>query len=149
MRASDIIPNVKEGKRGAGDLKAYLEFAESGKIPDFGKRTGKGPDSPFEVSVANIVASLGYETHYQVGVDGFLVDIGVCDPKNPDFYLCGIECDGAPYHSHPVARDRDRLREEILRSRGWKIHRIWSTDWYRNRKTEIERLTKALQQLVA
>jgi len=148
MRASEIIPTSKEGRRGGGDLKAYLEFAESGKIPDFGKRTGKGPDSPFEESVATIVSSLGYEAHFQVGVDGFLIDIGVSHPRHPDLYICGIECDGAPYHSHPVSRDRDRLREEILKLRGWHIYRIWSTDWYRNRKTEIERLSKVLEQRV-
>jgi len=37
-------------------------------------------------------------------------------------------------------RDRDRLRQEILEAKGWKIHRIWSTDWFKNRESEIQRL---------
>jgi len=28
------------------------------------------------------------------------------------------------------ARDRDRLRQQVLEDRGWQIHRIWSTDWF-------------------
>lgn len=60
--------------------------------------------------------------------------------------LCGIECDGATYHSHPIARDRDRIRQEILENRGWDIFRIWSTDWYRNRRLEVERLLGYLRQ---
>ena len=28
------------------------------------------------------------------------------------------------------ARDRDRLRQEVLEGLGWRLHRIWSTDWF-------------------
>jgi very-short-patch-repair endonuclease len=79
-------------------------------------------------------------------VQGFFIDIGVIVPEQPGHYLCGIECDGATYHSHPIARDRDRIRQEILENRGWDIFRIWSTDWYRNRKLEVERLRAYLRQ---
>ncbi|WP_249645503.1 DUF3320 domain-containing protein [Nocardia sputi] len=44
------------------------------------------------------------------------------------------------YHSSRAARDRDRLRESVLRDLGWRLHRIWGTDWYRNRKDAMERL---------
>ena len=62
--------------------------------------------------------------------------------------ILGIECDGAAYHSSKSARDRDRLRQEILESKGWKIHRIWSTDWFRNRDHEIERLLTKIMRIV-
>ena len=61
----------------------------------------------------------------------------------------GIECDGATYHSSKSARDRDRLREEILRSRGWTLHRIWSTDWFKNRTKEIEKMCKRIESMMA
>jgi very-short-patch-repair endonuclease len=57
------------------------------------------------------------------------------------------ECDGASYHSGRSARDRDRLRQEILENLGWKIHRIWSTDWFRSRETEIKRLLRRVEEL--
>ena len=60
-------------------------------------------------------------------------------------YILGIECDGATYHSSPLARDRDRLRQEVLEGLGWKFHRIWSTDWYHVNKTAKRRLLDAIE----
>src|SRR5262249_4635438 len=60
--------------------------------------------------------------------------------------ILGVECDGAMYHSSRVARDRDRLREQVLTGLGWKLHRVWSPAWYRNRAAEEERLRQALRQ---
>jgi very-short-patch-repair endonuclease len=62
--------------------------------------------------------------HQQVGCAGYRLDLAVVDPEDPDRYLLGIECDGAMYHSSPVARDRDRLRQQILEGLGWNIYRI-------------------------
>ncbi len=141
MVHSDVQQDVKQAESGRTFLRKYLQYAETGHLPDSGTAGFKGtPDSGFEESVARSLLGLGYEFHYQVGVQGFFIDIGVIHPDQPGQYLCGIECDGAAYHSHPIARDRDRIRQEILENRGWQIFRIWSTDWYRNRKLEIERL---------
>ena len=56
----------------------------------------------------------------------------------------GIECDGTTYHYSRNARDRDRLREAVLRSLGWKLHRIWGPSWYRDRPGEERRLRDAI-----
>jgi hypothetical protein len=58
--------------------------------------------------------------------------------------VLAIECDGATYHSALWARERDRLRQDVLQHLGWRFHRIWSTDWFYNRLSEIERLRAAL-----
>jgi hypothetical protein len=34
-------------------------------------------------------------------------------------------------------------------NQGWKIHRIWSTDWFKGRNTEVSRLLQKLQALLA
>jgi very-short-patch-repair endonuclease len=147
MVHNDVQQDTKQAESGRTFLRKYLQYAETGHLPDSGTAGFKGtPDSGFEVSVARSLLGLGYEFHYQVGVQGFFIDIGVVHPDQPGQYLCGIECDGAAYHSHPIARDRDRIRQEILENRGWHIFRIWSTDWYRNRKLEIERLHSFLRQ---
>ncbi|MDI1328894.1 hypothetical protein [Pseudomonas sp.] len=70
--------------------------------------------------------------HTQVGVSAFRIDLGVVDPDAPGRYLAGVECDGATYHRSATARDRDKLREHVLRGLGWEILRIWSTDWWIN-----------------
>ena len=91
----------------------------------------------------------GYDVVAQVGVAGFFIDLGVKHPAKSGTFLLGIECDGASYHSGRSARDRDRLRQEILVNLGWKIHRIWSTDWFKSRDSEIKRLLRHIEDLLA
>ena len=142
MVSNDIIP--VEGNRGRMALRNYLKYIESGHVESIqGTTTGKEPDSPFEESVIRFIQSLGFVAHPQVGVAGFFIDIGVMVEGSYN-YIIGIECDGAGYHSSKSARDRDRIRQEILESMGWHIHRIWSTDWFKHRKEEELRLQKVL-----
>lgn len=84
----------------------------------------------------------------QVGVAGFFIDLGVKHPARDGAFLLGVECDGSSYHSGRSARDRDRLRQEILVNLGWQIHRIWSTDWFKSRESEVGRLLKRIAELL-
>jgi very-short-patch-repair endonuclease len=84
--------------------------------------------------------------HPQIGIAGFFIDLAIADPERPGRYLLGIECDGASYHSSRSARDRDRLRQAVLEDHGWIIHRIWSTDWFRRPKEQLERTVAAIEQ---
>jgi hypothetical protein len=81
-----------------------------------------------------------------VGCSGYKIDIGVIDPVNPGCYLLGVECDGTTYKSSNSARDRDRLREQVLKGLGWRIHRVWSPSWVARRDSEVKRLKEALEQ---
>jgi very-short-patch-repair endonuclease len=81
---------------------------------------------------------------HQVGVAGYFVDLAVRHPADPNRFALGIECDGASYHSSKAARDRDRLREQVLADRGWKLYRLWSTDWFTNHDAAAESLLNAV-----
>ena len=75
------------------------------------------------------------------------MDLGVLAPDGGDAFLLGIACDGPPYHTSPTARDRDRLRDEILERRyGWRIFRIWAPEWVRHRAAVLSRLRDALDE---
>jgi hypothetical protein len=148
MRPSDIQYGPDKS-RGVNAYHDFLEFAFSGAMREVGSESGREPGSPFEESVARVVDSMGMEPVFQVGVAGFFIDIGVRRREGSREFVLGIECDGASYHSSRSARDRDRLREEIITSRGWKLHRIWSTEWFLNQKTEEERLARTLQKCLA
>ena len=87
-------------------------------------------DSPFEDEVKIYIESLGYHVTAQVGESGFRIDLGVKCKADDLNFLCGVECDGAPFHSGWTARTRDVWRQDILESKGWTILRIWSTRWY-------------------
>lgn len=124
-------------------LKRFLEFAKNGRLDD-ASQTGEGADSPFEEDVANVVRDFGFLADNQVGSAGFRIDLGIRHPDKPGTYILAVECDGATYHSALWARERDRLRQDVLEHLGWQFHRIWSTDWFYNRRAEIERLRAAL-----
>ncbi len=141
ITADDI--DVSSRKAGTVALKEFLQFAEKGYF-DVPTRTEKPFDSDFEVSVAGFLSSRGFTVHPQVGMAGFYIDLAVLDPDRPTRYLLGVECDGATYHSSRSARDRDRIRQEVLESRGWTIHRVWSTDWFHRRTQEERKLLDAL-----
>jgi very-short-patch-repair endonuclease len=136
---------------GVKDLKHYLEFAISGPsaLVASTSPTGLGPDSPFEVAVGTMLRDKGWLVHNQVGCSGYRIDMAVVDPRAPGRYLLGVECDGATYHSSASARDRDRLRQHVLEHLGWRLHRIWSTDWWFSAERELDKLHAHLQRVLA
>lgn len=135
---------------GVRDLKHYLEFAIRGPraLAQQSMPTGLGPESPFEVAVIQKLRADGWVVDPQVGCSGYRIDLAVVDPRAPGRYLVGIECDGRAYHSGATARDRDRLRQHVLENLGWKVHRVWSTDWWLNPQGEMEKLSKLMQTLL-
>lgn len=108
------------------------------------KVAASATDSPFEEDVKRFVESLGLHVNCQVGESGFRIDLGVRVSKDSRNYLCGLECDGARYHSGWRARTSDVWRQEILEAKGWKILRIWSTEWFENSEVAKEKLATEL-----
>lgn len=151
--ASSILPHqldlakVTTGHAGVLALYNYLEYAKNGGIFQEKVRGPGTPESDFEIAVKEALESRGYQIVSQVGFSGFRIDLGV---RHPDFatrYILGIECDGATYHSHKTARDRGRLRQEVLTRLGWQIHRIWSTDWIRDSTTALNLVIQRINEL--
>jgi very-short-patch-repair endonuclease len=146
VTAGDISADVKPC--GTKMLRNFLHFAETGKLAA-GQDNASDFDSPFEEAVAIAIRKNGHRVVPQVGVSGFRIDLGVLHPEKPGRFVLGIECDGAAYHSSRSARDRDRLRQEVLEGLGWRLHRIWSSDWFRNPDREIQRLLFGIEQALA
>jgi len=140
MKPEDIVLDggTPEGTKA---LRAYLEYARSGKLHVV-EETGREPDSDFERCVIDVLKASGYAVTPQLGVAGYRIDIAVEHPDHRGTYLAAIECDGATYHSAQSVRDRDRIRQEILESMGWRgrIWRIWSTDWFLSPRNQSAKL---------
>ncbi|MFW5453935.1 DUF3320 domain-containing protein [Thioalkalivibrio sulfidiphilus] len=143
FRADDLRVDANS-PFGVRALKAFLHYAETGDLPK-GQETEREPDSPFELEVMRAIERLGYEVQPQVGSKGFYIDLAVRDPAQPGRYILAVECDGASYHSSAIARERDRLRQSVLEGLGWSFHRIWSTEWFRNARGEIDRLRESIE----
>lgn len=153
-----IVSSIREADLDLSNIRApgvlalhrYLGYAERGAEALSLKKYEPGEyESPFEKEVASAIRSLGYEVVPQVGYSGYRIDLGVLYPAEPGRYVLGVECDGATYHSAYTARDRDRLRQEILEKFGWRIHRVWSPDWVMRREKEVERLRQAIEKALS
>ena len=143
INSSDIKVNASSAA-GVLALRDYLEYAEKSHDKALSKQQLGKLDSALEASVASEIRSMNYDVVPKVGFSAYPIDMGVVDPTNPGCYLLAIECDGATYRSGNSARDRDRLREQVLRQLGWRIHRIWSPDWIARRDAENKRLKDAI-----
>ena len=117
---------------GVKSLKSFLEYAENLQLNQYSENNDDYGDTPFEDAIYDFLVSNGYAVDEKIGCAGFRVDLAIIDEENPGRYVLGIECDGRNYASSKVARDRDRLREQVLTGLGWNIYHLWSTDWYRN-----------------
>lgn len=129
-------------------LRAYIDFALNGATSLSREITESDVvehDSPFERAVYNFLDRKGYKLGTQVGCSVYRIDMAVKHPSLSGQYVLGIECDGAAYHSARTARERDRLRQDVLEQMGWTIYRIWSTDWIKDPVTEGEKLLEAVE----
>ncbi|MBR6910487.1 MAG: SEL1-like repeat protein [Candidatus Methanomethylophilaceae archaeon] len=143
--------NVSNSKNdGPKMLKKYLEYscAISNGNDDLAKQilhsfgdTGALEtvrfDSPFEEQVYEALREQGLDVASQVGIGGYSIDLAV---RKKGQYILGIECDGRLYHSSVSARERDYHRQKYLESRGWRIHRIWSPNWWKNPQGEVQKI---------
>lgn len=147
MQAEDIRVS-DQSPLGARTLRHYLEFANNRNLASLNFNSGEA-ESPFESAIAELLQRNNYEVHLQLGVQGYWIDIAVHHPEKPGTFLAAIECDGATYHGSRSARDRDRIRQELLESLGWKgkIYRIWSTDWFKTPLKQSDLLLEFLADL--
>lgn len=150
IRPTDI--NIeKTNSEGVKMLRSYIEFAINGAgtlrneliVNDI-----VNVESPFEEAVYDFLVGKGYQVATQVGCSGYRIDLAVKHPTLSGRFVLGIECDGATYHSARTARERDRLRQTVLEDIGWKIYRIWSTDWIKDPITEGEKLFEVVEQAI-
>ena len=133
----DINEN-KTSSVGVKALKRYLDYAQNRK--NYDERNRNLEQEGFTDYIYNKLLEYGFDVERNVGVPGFGIDLAIVDPENKEKFILGIECDGGAYLNFKSTTDRDRLRNAILTNLGWKIYHLWSTDFYRNPKVELEKL---------
>jgi very-short-patch-repair endonuclease len=146
-----MLDTTRTTSVGVKHLKEFLDYAERGidALRESSQGAAEDAESPFEEAVAAALRAKGWDVHYQIGCGGYRIDLGIVNPKAPGRYLAGVECDGASYHSGATARDRDRLRQFKLEELGWSLHRIWSTEWWRRPREEVDTLHNKLSAQLA
>ncbi|MFW9078854.1 DUF3320 domain-containing protein [Pseudomonas sp. P2757] len=147
---SAMVDLNRTNARAVRDLKHFIEFAQRGPraLAEAVRGSVGGYDSPFEEAVAQGLRRKGWQVVPQIGVSRFRIDLGVVHPDRPGDYLVGVECDGATYHSAATARDRDKVRSGILKGLGWNLVRLWSTEWWIDKSSALDRLHASLEALL-
>lgn len=143
----DLSKTHSEGVR---MLRSYISFAMNGNstLPVAKKKNSLYDVDTFSEQVGKFLASRGYSVKMNIGSSDYTIDIAVEHPKKPGHYIAGIECDGNSYYMARTVRDREHLRTEVLKQMGWKMYRVWSTEWIRNPEAEKERLMNFIESAV-
>ena len=144
LQPKDLRLSDSSDQEGLRVFQAYLRYARDAEKVSEGE-TGRSYESEFEASVADVLRSWGYEVVPQYGVGPYRIDLAVRDPLDPERVQVAVECDGASYHRLPTVRERDRIRQEWLERQGWKVVRVWSTDWWYQRRRAEERLRQEVE----
>ena len=133
---------------GVRHLAELLRYARDG-VRDGGDRAARPPATPLTRAIGEALTARGWTVHHQIGCAGYRLDLAVVDPDDPGRYVLGIEADGPAYARARTARDRDRLRALVLHNLGWKLHRIWSLDWWHDADKESQRVHNAVIAAIA
>jgi len=133
---------------GVRDLAALLAYARSGGGAAR-PAEDRPPASPITAAIARALVERGWAVRHQIGCGAYKVDLAVVDPNDSDRFVLAIEHDGTAYASAPAARDRDRLRPQVLAQLGWRLHRIWGLDWWADPEREIQRAHGAIVTAIA
>lgn len=143
---ADQIDLTRTRAEGIAGLKAFLEFAQKGKIvlqaktrEIFARKQG------IEEIIAQKIRELGYQVDTNIGCSHYKIDIGIINPDKKDEYLLGIMCDGKQYCNANTARDRNILQMQVLQSLGWKLCQLWALDWWENPEEVLEKIKEELQ----
>lgn len=144
----DDMEEGRSSARGVELLREYLAYAASGGV-DLGSAAEAPVLNPFEIAVGEALERAGIPVVSQVGASSYRIDFAASHPARRGEFVLAIECDGAAYHSSLTARDRDHLRQTFLERRGWRFHRIWSTEWFADPEGQLEAVLGAYQAAVA
>ena len=142
----DITRTTSDGVLG---MKSFLEYSEKGKmvLPQV-KNTNNKYTTTLENIIAEKIREFGYEVNTNIGCSGYKIDLGVVNPSLPNEYLLGILTDGDNYKSAQSARDREIIRPSVLKSLGWNIYKLWSTDWWENSNKILTEILDTINKLM-
>ncbi|MES2829759.1 MAG: DUF3320 domain-containing protein [Bacteroidota bacterium] len=144
---ADQIDLNRSRSEGMAGLKAFLAYAEKGKIALPGRTANTADWEPeFENLIAAEVRKHGHEVHTQIGCSAYKIDLAIVNPENKSEYILGILCDGKGYVAAKTSKDREIVQLDVLTALGWNIHKIWSTEWWEKPEAVIAGILKAISE---
>jgi len=139
----DVAQDAPAAARGLAEL---IAFARDGGTP-IGDAVPAA--SAVTAAIARALAERGWTLRHRVGAGASAVELAVVDPDDPQRCVLAIEHDGVMYRSAQGTRERDRLRAQVLADMGWRIHRVWTLDWWLDPEKETMKAHGAIVAAVA
>ena len=128
-------------------LRTFLDFAARGTTA-INEATATRDDEiyrrPIFRSIETALQERGHEVELGIGCSQQRIGLSILHPDGSGAHVLGIDCDGPSYRAYATARDRDRIRGGVLERLGWRLHRVWATDWWHDPVRECERIEAAL-----
>lgn len=145
---AEQIDLARSSALGVAHLRHFLDYAEHGYSLQQGGGDGEAQmrGKGLADRVADFLTSQGYPVERRSYRGGCVLDPVVPDPERPGEYLLAVVADGPDYAAQLNARDRDHLRDAVLRQMGWNLCHVWSADWALDRYHAEKQLLVALRQ---
>ena len=149
----EMIDLNRTNALGVRHLREFLLYA-AGRESGFSQASdgmgsqdaGGGIQNHLAQEIASFLRGRGWKVDERIGCAQYRLDLAVRDPLQGRMLL-GIETDGNAYGSPGPARDRERLRFDVLHHLGWRLHRCYLLDWLNHPEFEQERLVGLLEKL--
>lgn len=90
---------------------------------------------------------LGYKLRINVAMSGYILDIVIYD-NNYIKTILVLECDDIIYNDAYNAREVDLFKRKYLENNSLNIIRVWTRDWWINKKGEIKKIQRILEELL-
>ena len=144
ITADDI--DLQRGEVAGSGASRRFSVTPPRAILDCAGPTGGDYDSDFERQVAVALKGLGYEVHRQVGTAGFIIDLAVVDSAQARALPAGdrVRRGDLSFLARRPAIGTGCVRA-VLRDRGWRIHRVWSTDWFHRPEEQLRKVVDAIE----
>lgn len=84
---------------------------------------------------------IGLQVEKDVGIGKNKLDLAIKDPLSQN-YILGIEIDQVSDGRLNSTKEKDYHRQKYLETFGWNVHRVWCSDYWRNRQYEIDQIVK-------
>ena len=136
----------RSNAKGVEGLKAFLEYAESGRLPLLNNVAAERENHILVAQICDAIEQMGYRVTPAVGRSSFKVDIAVSTADTPDSYILGILCDGRNYYETKTTRDREIVQPTVLQMLQWRIMRVYSVDWYEHHDRTFKQILDQLKE---
>lgn len=87
------------------------------------------------------LSAIGLMVEKDIGIGKYKLDLAIKDPMT-HHYILGIEFDSKSDGTLNSTKEKNIHRQRYLKYYGWHLHRVWCSDYWRNKQYEIDRIMK-------